>query len=153
MFQSDNLDVVNFALSNKPKQASRNVHRIVAPPIDVFGISFAHASVRGHSTKQAFSAAKVAWEEYFFWGPSPGMFLFIPCLSQMTSEISHGSLLTTRPRTRLLPPPPPPPSVYTFFLLSLQDPVNQGCDTIWATHEPFAHRKLCQISILTLKKL
>ena len=50
--------------------------------IDVFGISFAHASVRGHSTKQAFSAAEVAREEYFFCGPSPGMFIvysvFIP---------------------------------------------------------------------------
>ena len=52
--------------------------------------------------KQAFSAAEVAWEEYFFCGPSPGMFLFIPCLSRMTSEISHGSLLTARFRTRLL---------------------------------------------------
>ena len=30
--------------------------------IDEFGISFAHASVRGHSTKQAFSAAEVARE-------------------------------------------------------------------------------------------
>ena len=69
--------------------------------IDEFGISFAHTSVRGHSTKQAFSAAEVAREEYFFCGPSPGMFLFIPCLSQMTSEISHGSLLTARYRTRL----------------------------------------------------
>ena len=69
--------------------------------IDEFGISFAHASVRGHSTKQAASAAEVAREEYFFCGPSPGMFLFIPCLSQMTSEISHGSLLTARYRTRL----------------------------------------------------
>ena len=42
--------------------------------------------------KQAFSAAEVTWEEYmymyFFCGPSPGMFLFILCLSQMTSEIS-----------------------------------------------------------------
>ena len=28
--------------------------------------------------KQAFSAAEVAREEYFFCGPSPGMFLFIP---------------------------------------------------------------------------
>ena len=44
--------------------------------------------------KQAFSAAEVAREEYFFCGPSPGMFLFIPCLSRMTSEISHDSLLT-----------------------------------------------------------
>ena len=52
--------------------------------------------------KQAFSAAEVAQEEYFFCGPSPGMFLFIPCLSRMTSEISHGSLLTARFRTRLL---------------------------------------------------
>ena len=34
--------------------------------IDEFGISFAHASVRGHSTKQAFSAAELAHEEYFF---------------------------------------------------------------------------------------
>ena len=51
--------------------------------------------------KQA-SAAEVAWEEYFFCGPSPGMLLFIPCLSRMTSEISHGSLLTARFRTRLL---------------------------------------------------
>ena len=49
------------------------------------------------------SAARVAREEYFFCGPSPGMFLFIPCLSRMTSEISHGSLLTVRFRTRLLP--------------------------------------------------
>ena len=42
-------------------------------------------------------------EEYFFCGPSPGMFLFIIilCLSRMTSEISHGSLLTARFRTRL----------------------------------------------------
>ena len=30
--------------------------------IDEFGISFAHASVRGHSTKQAFSAAELASE-------------------------------------------------------------------------------------------
>ena len=52
--------------------------------------------------KQAFSAAEVAREEYSFCGPSPGMFLFIPCLSRMTSEISHGSLLTARFRTRLL---------------------------------------------------
>ena len=52
--------------------------------------------------KQAFSAAEVAREEYFFCGPSPGMLLFIPCLSRMTSEISHGSLLTARFRTRLL---------------------------------------------------
>ena len=51
--------------------------------------------------KQAFSAAEVAREEYFFCGPSPGMFLFIPCLSRLTSEISHGSLLTARFRTRL----------------------------------------------------
>ena len=28
--------------------------------------------------KQAFSAADVAWEEYFFCGPSPEMCLFIP---------------------------------------------------------------------------
>ena len=54
--------------------------------IDEFGISFAHASVRGHSTKQAFSAAELAREEYFFFGPSQGMFLLIPCLSLMTSE-------------------------------------------------------------------
>ena len=52
--------------------------------------------------KQAFSAAEVAREEYFFCGPSPGMFLFILCLSHMTSELSHGSLLTVRFRTRLL---------------------------------------------------
>ena len=52
--------------------------------------------------KQAFSAAEVVREEYFFCGRSPGMFLFIPCLSRMTSEISHGSLLTARFRTRLL---------------------------------------------------
>ena len=39
--------------------------------------------------KQAFSAAEVAQEEYFFCGPSRGMFLFIPCLSRMTSEISQ----------------------------------------------------------------
>ena len=51
---------------------------------------------------QAFSAAEDAREEYFFCGPSPGMFLFILCLSRMTSEISHGSLLTARFRTRLL---------------------------------------------------
>ena len=55
--------------------------------------------------KQAFSAAEVVREEYFFCGPSPGMLLFIPCLSRMTSEISHGSLLTARFRTRLLVPP------------------------------------------------
>ena len=48
--------------------------------------------------KQAFSAAEVAREEYFFCGPTPEMFLFIG----MTSEISHGSLLTARFRTRLL---------------------------------------------------
>ena len=71
-------------------------------PIREVGISFGHASVRGHSIKQAFSAAEVAREEYFFCGPSPRMFLFIPCLSRMTSEISHGSLLTVRYRTRLL---------------------------------------------------
>ena len=52
--------------------------------------------------KQAFWAAEVAREEYFFSGPSLGMVLFIPCLSQMTSEISHGSLLIARFRTRLL---------------------------------------------------
>ena len=52
--------------------------------------------------KQAFSAVKVAREEYFFCGPSPGMFLCTPCSSRMTSEISHGSLLTARFRTRLL---------------------------------------------------
>ena len=46
--------------------------------------------------KQAFSAAEVTWEEYFFCSPSPGMFLFILCLSRMISEISHGSLLTAR---------------------------------------------------------
>ena len=34
--------------------------------------------------KQAFSAAEVAREEYLFCGPSPGMFLFIPCLSAIT---------------------------------------------------------------------
>ena len=51
--------------------------------------------------KQVFSAAEVAREEYFFCGPSPGMFLFIPCLSRMTSKISHGSLRTARFRTRL----------------------------------------------------
>ena len=49
---------------------------------DEFGISFAHASVRGHSTKQVFSAAELAREEYFFCGPSQGMFfvnsVFIP---------------------------------------------------------------------------
>ena len=72
--------------------------------ISEFGISFAHASgvIRD---KQAFSAAEVAREEYFFCGPSPGMFLFIPCLSRITSEISHGSLLTARFRTRLLMSP------------------------------------------------
>ena len=64
--------------------------------IDEFGISFVHASVRGRSTKQAFSAAELAREEYFFCGPSQGMFLLIPCLSLMTSEISHGALLTAR---------------------------------------------------------
>ena len=64
--------------------------------IDEFCISFAHASVRGHSTKQAFSAAELAREEYFFCGPSQGMFLLIPCFSLMTSEISHGALLTAR---------------------------------------------------------
>ena len=47
--------------------------------------------------KQAFSAAEVAQEEYFFCGPSPGTF----CASQMTSEISHGSLLTARFQTHL----------------------------------------------------
>ena len=53
--------------------------------------------------KQAFSAAEVGREEYLFWcGLSPGMFWLIPCLSLMTSEISHGSLLTARFRTRLL---------------------------------------------------
>ena len=52
--------------------------------------------------KQAFSAAEVAREEYFFCGPSPGVCLFIPCVSRMTSEISHDSLLTARFRTRLL---------------------------------------------------
>ena len=50
--------------------------------------------------KQAFPAAEVAREEYFF-GPSPGMFLFIQCLSRMTSEITHGSLITARSRTLL----------------------------------------------------
>ena len=50
------------------------------PPIDEFGISFAQASVRGHSTKQAFSAAELAREEYIFRGPSQGMFLFIRLL-------------------------------------------------------------------------
>ena len=70
--------------------------------ISEFGIPIAHASVRGHSTKQAFSAAELAREEYFFCGPSQGMFLFIPCFSLMTSEISHGALLTARYRTRLL---------------------------------------------------
>ena len=74
----------------------------LASVIDEFGISFAHASVRGHSTKQAFSAAELAREEYFFCGPSQGMILLIPCLSLMTSEISHGALLTARFRTRLL---------------------------------------------------
>ena len=49
--------------------------------------------------KQAFSAAEVMREEYLFCDRSPGMFLFIPCLSRMTSEISHGSLLTARFRT------------------------------------------------------
>ena len=52
--------------------------------------------------KQDFSAAEVAREEHFFCGPSPGMLLFIPCLSRMTSEISHGSLFTARFRTHLL---------------------------------------------------
>ena len=43
------------------------------------------------------------WKNTFFCGPNPGFFyFFIPCLSQMTSEISHGSLLTARYRTRLL---------------------------------------------------
>ena len=71
--------------------------------ISEFGISFAHASVTGHPGfyKQAFSAAEVAREEYLFCGPSPGMFLLIPCLSLMTSEISDGFLLTARFRTRL----------------------------------------------------
>ena len=35
------------------------------------------------------SAAEVAREEYFFCGLSPIMFVFIPCLSRMTSEISR----------------------------------------------------------------
>ena len=53
--------------------------------------------------KQTFSAAVVVErEEYFICSHSPGMFLFIPCLSRMTPEISHGSLLTARFRTRLL---------------------------------------------------
>ena len=52
--------------------------------------------------KRAFSAAEVAREEYVFCGPSPGMFLLIPCLSLMTSQISYGSLLISRFRTCLL---------------------------------------------------
>ena len=36
--------------------------------------------------EQAFSAVEIAREEYFFCGPSPGMFLLNPCLSLMTSQ-------------------------------------------------------------------
>ena len=89
-----------FILFDKTLSSKKNDTKIIE--IDEFGISFAHASVRGHSTKQAFSAAELAREEYFFCGPSQGMFLLIPCSSLMTSEISHGALLTARFRTRLL---------------------------------------------------
>ena len=41
--------------------------------ISEFGIPIAHASVWGHSTKQAFSTAELAREEYFFCGPSQGI--------------------------------------------------------------------------------
>ena len=49
--------------------------------------------------KQAFSAAEVAREEYFFCGLSPGMLSFVysrELYPECTSEISHGSLLTAR---------------------------------------------------------
>ena len=51
--------------------------------------------------KQAISAADLTWEQYIFCGPSSGMFLLILCLSLMTSDKSHGSLLSARFRTRL----------------------------------------------------
>ena len=53
--------------------------------------------------KQAISAADLTWTQYIFCGPSPGMFLLILCLSRMTSDKSHVSLLTARFRTRLFP--------------------------------------------------
>ena len=53
--------------------------------------------------KQAISAAAdLTWEQYIFCGPSLGMFLLNLCLSLMTSDKSHGSLLTARFRTRLI---------------------------------------------------
>ena len=57
----------------KKKLCSYAIPKYTNTTIDEFGISFAHASVRGHSTKQAFSAVEFAREEYFFCGPSPGI--------------------------------------------------------------------------------
>ena len=52
---------------------------------------------------QAISAADLTWEQYIYCGlASPGMYFFILCLSLMTSDKAHGSLLTARFRTRLL---------------------------------------------------
>ena len=50
-------------------------------PISEFGISFRMRQLGVIREKQTFTAAAVAREEYFFCGPSPGMFLFIPCFS------------------------------------------------------------------------
>ena len=52
--------------------------------------------------KQAISAADLTWEQHIYCGPTLGMFLLILCLSLMTSDKAHGSLLTTRFRTHLL---------------------------------------------------
>ena len=71
-----------YKYPNRDKSFKKFILENIGALIDEFGISFAHALVRGHSTKQAFSAAEVAREEYFFCGPSPGMFfvysVFIP---------------------------------------------------------------------------
>ena len=74
--------------------------------------------------KQAFSAAEVAREEYFFCGPSPGMFLFIPCLSRMTSEISLCSLRDSEL----------PYSQGIFLLLS---------KNTWNQYSPFDYKSSC----------
>ena len=68
--------------------------------INEVGISFAHASVRGHSTLEINKPSHLLRSR----GKNTSFVVLAQecfCLSRMTSEISHGSLLTARFWTRL----------------------------------------------------